>query len=310
MKQKYVDKKGQFSIIAALLIAVIMVSAVIMTYATIRNLPFQESPKVLSSIEEMNLSLKQLLEFAVGYYGSVLQVTGNVTYAKTLTSRYLLSGFDYVVHSHPQWNPSFVINYLDFSTLWYESSSYSRGNLSVQYSVSGLGVYQITYKTSSLLNVEILDTVAGQSKVRVTREDGTPDLSLSRESFFFYKYSNSTWQLIKPTSNPIAYSNGTYLLLIPSGVVQNSYLIKVSDLKGIMATAFFSDSGKPQYTYTFTLPSPRNSTIYSHLAVKDTVIEALQNGTLRWLGQNLQLSTNEKPILPLPVRALRVNQII
>ena len=306
MRHVHFDKKGQFSIIAALLIAVIMISAVIMTYATIRNLPFQESPKVLSSIEEMHLSLKQLLEFAVGYYGSVLQVTGNVTYAKTLTSGYLQSGFDYIAHSHPQWNPSFMINYIDFSTLWYESSSYSRGNLSVKYSLSGLGLYQITYKASSLLKVDILDTVAGQSNVRVTREDGTPDLSLSRENFFFYKYSDSTWQLVNPTADPIAYSNGTYILQIPSGIEQNSYLIKVSDIKGIMTTAFFSNSRKPQYTYTLTW----NSSRYSSLTKDTIVVEALQNGTLRWLGQNLQLSTNGKPIPPLPVRALHVNQTI
>jgi hypothetical protein len=306
MRHVHFDKKGQFSIIAALLIAVIMVSAVIMTYATIRNLPFQESPKVLSSIEEMNLSLKQLLEFAVGYYGSVLQVTGNVTYAKTLTSGYLQSGFDYIAHSHPQWNPALLINYSDFSTLWYESSSYSRGNLSVKYSLSGLGVYQITYKASSLLKVDILDTVAGQSKVRVTREDATPDLSLSRDNFFFYKYSDSTWQLIIPSTDPLVYSNGTYIIQIPSGVAQDSYLIKVTDVKGIMATAFFSNSRKPQYTYTFTW----NSSRYSSLTKDTIVVEALQNGTLRWLGQNLQLSTTGKPIPPFPVRALHVNQTI
>ena len=306
MRHVHFDKKGQFSIIAALLIAVIMVSAVIMTYATIRNLPFQESPKVLSSIEEMHLSLKQLLEFAVGYYGSVLQVTGNVTYAKILTSGYLQSGFDYIAHAHPQWNPAFMINYSDFSTRWYESTSYSIGNLSVGYSISGLGLYQITYKASSILKVEILDTVAGQSKVRVTREEGTPDLSLSRENFFFYKYSDSTWQLVNPTADPIAYSNGTYILQIPSGVEQNSYLIKVSDIKGIMTTAFFSNSRKPQYTYTLTW----NSSHYSSLTKDTIVVEALQNGTLRWLGQNLQLSTNGKPIPPLPVKALHVNQTI
>jgi hypothetical protein len=310
MKQKSAGKKGQFSIISALLIAIIMVSAVIMTYAAIRNLPFQESPKVLSSVDEMNLSLKQLLEFAVGYYGSVLQVTGNVTYAKNLTSSYLQSGFGYIAHSHPQWNPSFMINYSDFSTLWYEPLSYSMGNLSVKYSLSGLGLYQITYKASSLLKVEILDTLAGQSRVRVTREDETPDLSLTRENFFFYNYSESTWHLISPSADPVVFTNGTYILQIPSGVAQDSYLIKVSDAKGVMATAFFSNSRKPQYTYTFTYPSPWNSTIYPSLTKDTIVVEALQNGTMRWLGQNLQLTTTGKPILPLPVRALHINQTI
>jgi hypothetical protein len=299
-------KKAQFSVIAALLIAIIMVGAVIMTYSYIRNLPFQESPKVLSSLEEMNLSLKRLLEFSVGYYGSILQVTGNVSYAKALTTSYLQSGFVYIAHSNPTWNPSFEVNYLRFSTRWYEPTSYSIGNISVKYSLLGLGITQLTYETSSVLEVQILDTVAGQSKILVTDEENKPDLTLNKENFFFYKYSDSSWKLINPSADPITYSNGTYLVEIPSGVEQSSYLLKVSDSRGIMATTFFSNSKKPQYTYTFTW----NNTLYPSLTTDTVVVEALQNGTLRWLGQNIQLSNQGKPIPPVPVRALRVNQTI
>jgi hypothetical protein len=306
MKHKSKAKKGQFSIIAALLTVTIMIGAVIMTYATIRNLPFREPPKVLSSLEELNLSLKQLLEFAIGYYGSVMQVTGNVSYAKDLTLNYLQSGLVYIAHSHPEWNPSFEINSLDFSTRWYEITSYSIGNLSITYSMPSLGMSKITYNTSALLNVGILDTVNGKSKVLVTREGNKPDLALGKGNFFFYKYSDSTWNLINPSTEPIVFSNGTYMLQIPSGVEQSSYLIKVSDSKGIMAMAFFSTSRQPRYTYTLTW----NSTLYSSLTTDTIVVEALQNGTLRWLGQNLQFSTSAKPIIPIPIRTLRVNQTI
>jgi hypothetical protein len=36
----------------------------------------------------------------------------------------------------------------------------------------------------------------------------------------------------------------------------------------------------------------------------------LQNGTMRWLGQNIQLTTQAKPIPPIPVKAIHVNQTI
>jgi hypothetical protein len=306
MKFRYRSKKGQFSIIAAMLIAIIMVSAVIMTYANIRNLPFQEPPKVLSALEEMNLSLKALLEYAVGYYGSILQVTGNVSYAKDLTSRYLQSGFAYIAQSNPTWNPSFDVNYSNLTTLWYEPTSYSMGNLSVTYSLSGLGISEVTYGISALLNVEVLENVAGQSKLRVTHEEAQPDVTLSKANFFFYKYSDSSWKVVNPAIEPIVYPNGTYLVQIPSGVDSSSYLIKVSDLRGMMATAFFSNSKKPQYTYAFTW----NSSLYSSLTRDTITVETLQNGTLRWLGSNIQLSTQGKPIPPIPVRAFRVNQTV
>jgi uncharacterized protein (UPF0333 family) len=76
-----VDKRGQFSIIAALLVAVMLIATVIITYSTIRNFPIGEQPQVLSAIDETNLALKQILGFTVGYYGSILQVTGDRDYA-------------------------------------------------------------------------------------------------------------------------------------------------------------------------------------------------------------------------------------
>jgi hypothetical protein len=298
--------RGQFSTIAALFISIIMVGAVITTYATIRNLPFKEPPKVLSTLEEMNLSVKSLLEYAVGYYGSILQVTGNVSYARTMALRYLQSGFVYIAQSNPAWNPSFDVNYSTFSTCWFEPTSYSMGNLSVTYSISGLGISQVTYQTSSLLKLDILDTVGGNSIVLVTHEEAKPDLRLSRRSFFFYTYLGSKWKLVNPDVDPVVNSNGTYVLQIPSGVDQSSYMIKVDDSRGITATAFYSNSRKPQYTYAFSW----NADLYTSLTRDTVVVESLQNGTLRWLGSSLQLSTQGKPIPPIPVRALRVNQTV
>ncbi len=40
------------------------------------------------------------------------------------------------------------------------------------------------------------------------------------------------------------------------------------------------------------------------------MIEFLQNGTMRWLGQSLTLTTQAKPIPPLPVKSILVNQTI
>ena len=39
-------------------------------------------------------------------------------------------------------------------------------------------------------------------------------------------------------------------------------------------------------------------------------VEILQNGTMRWLGQNMQLTTQTLPIPPIPVKAIHVNQTI
>jgi hypothetical protein len=40
------------------------------------------------------------------------------------------------------------------------------------------------------------------------------------------------------------------------------------------------------------------------------VVEWLQNGTMRWLGENLELTTSAKPIPPIPVKGIHLNQTI
>jgi len=305
--------RGQFSIIAALLVSVILVTAVILTYSAIRYSPIQESPKVLASIGEINFAIKRILDFSVGYYGSILQVTGNTTYAKNLVASYIRSGLVNIARSHPEWNPSFDLEFQQVSTNWFMPRSYSMGNISVTYSLSGLGIDGVKYETSSLLKVTVLEPMnSSEARVLVTREDNEPELRLGTENFFFYSYSSSdsTWNLINPESDPTAYSNGTYVLEIPSGVDQDAYSLQVFDPRGIKVSTFFSEgslaSGVPHYAYTLTW----NTSLYSSLTKDTIVVEAFQNGTVRWLGQDLELSTGGKPILPLPVKALHINQTV
>jgi len=309
--------KGQFSIIAALLVSVILVAAVISTYTMVRHSPLQESPKVLTAIGEMNTDIKRILDFTVGYYGSILQVTGNSTYAKGLAASYLQSGLVNIAHSHPEWNPSFDLNSQDVSTHWYTPQSYSMGNVSVTYSLAGLGIEGVQYKTSSVLKVSLLEPIhTNESRINIIRDNNEPELGLEKASFNFYKYNpvNSTWSLVNPENDPVISSNGTYVIEIPAGVDQDAYSIKISDQRGIMLTAFYSPaslaSGIPQYTYTFDWDVTGMEGIYSSLTTDTMIIEALQNGTLRWLGQNLQLSTQAKPIPSLPVKALHLNLTI
>lgn len=309
--------KGQFSIIAALLVSVILVAAVISTYSMVRHSPLQESPKVLTAIGEMNTDIKRILDFTVGYYGSILQVTGNSTYAKGLATSYLQSGLVNIARSHPEWNPSFELNSENVSTYWYTPQSYSMGNISVTYSLAGLEIYGVHYETSSVLKVSLLEPVnTNETRINIVRDNNEPELGLEKESFNFYKYNyvNSTWNLVNPENDPVIFSNGTYVIEIPEGVDPDAYSIKISDQKGIMVTAFYSQaslaSGIPQYTYTFDWNATGMEDIYSPLTTDTMIIEALQNGTLRWLGHNLQLSTEAKPIPSLPVKSLHLNLTI
>ena len=436
------NKKGQFSIIAALLVAVILIATVIMTYSTIRNSPIQDQPQVLSAIDETNLALKQILGFTVGYYGSVLQVTGNTSYARDLAVNYLQSGLMNIGNIHPEWGISFNVNKSVLQTSWFTNRSYSMGNLKVLYNLTGLGVYGVEYEVSSKLNVQVLNTKSNnQSYLIITKDYDEPLINLGTKNFKFYRYkTDSTWELVSPSTEPIAFGNGTYLIDIPSGIDKYSYVIQVEDQRGIIVVAssfsryivnlswnqqssikyavtgstsailgapdqnyatiakdgncYVTDyqggtgtikkvyfnityygtvSGTIAWAYrldggawvnignlaeggtagsplkaTYNATSLRGSWTWSNLNTTDiqfqnnddatpenayvdamyvtlvldvagdystiqdaTVVgELLQNGTMRWLGQNLQSTTSVKPIPPVPVKNIRVNQTI
>lgn len=233
------NRRGQFSIIAALFVAVILVSSVMVTYSSIRYSSFQNEPQTLSAIDETNLSLKQVLGFTVGYYGSILQVTANASYARRLATNYLNSGLAHIADIHPEWGASFTLNHIDLQTNWFTNSSFSEGNITVTYALSGLGINGVTYSTSCRLHVNISDSIASQLRLTVYEDENQPLNNLGKQCFKFYRYSysNLTWELVNPTSTPTSFANGTYLFDVPPEINPSSYTVQVTDTRGILVTA-------------------------------------------------------------------------
>jgi hypothetical protein len=137
----------------------------------------------------------------------------------------------------------------------------------------------------------------------VTEEEGLPVLTLTPQDFSFYSYdyTNLVWTTVHPSSAS-AFGNGTYIINIPFGVDYSAYVVQVTDSRGVMVTL----SRLAYYTYTLSW----NADLYSTLKNDVIIVEALQNGSLRWVGQNLKLTTQGRPLPPIPVRSFRLNQTI
>jgi hypothetical protein len=303
VKRRNFNHKGQFSIIAALLVAIVLVAVLMTTYSLVRNSPFETSPQTLDAVNEINLALKNLLTYTVGYYCSILHVSGNRSYAQSLTSSYLSSGLASIANEYDQWSPSFTYSSSNTRVNWFSPTSYSFGNFSVTYSLSGLGINNINYSTSSELEAVFNSASATQTRLTVTEEGGQPVLTLTPQDFSFYSYSNvsSAWSIAYPSSAS-AFGNGTYVVSIPSGVDYNAYMVQIKDPRSITVTV----SRLSYYNYTLTW----NSLYSSSLKNDVIVVEALENGSLRWLGQNLKLTTKGRPIPPIPVKAFKINETI
>ena len=233
------NNKGQFSIIAALLVAIVLIGSVMGAYSAIRYGPIQEQPQILSSVDETNQALKQLLGFTVGYYGSVLQVTGNVTYAQQLAHNYLNSGIDKLGSIKPEWGLSLNATQVDLNANWYTNDSYSQGNMNITYDLNGLGITGVSYSASSRLEVQVSDiNSTTQAQFKILTDNGEPLINLGADNikFFHYVFGNLTWEFSVPT-NIISHADGTYTVDLPSGVPGNAYVVQVEDTRGLSVLA-------------------------------------------------------------------------
>ncbi|UCE96100.1 MAG: hypothetical protein JSV51_00355 [Candidatus Bathyarchaeota archaeon] len=306
--KKLLNEKGQFSIIAAALVSIVLVTAIITTYSILRNNPLQERPQILTSIDEVNLAIDRILEFTVGYYSSVLQVTGNVTYARNLAGNYLHSGLENIASTHPGWSPSFQLDYSRITASWFNRTSHSEGFINITYSLHGLGISGVRYTTLAGLKVAVNPSTSSSVIVNISRDGGEPYSKLSKNNFHFYNYNytDAAWELINNnlSINSITSTDtySVYSINTPSGIDPSCYMLQVVDPRGIMVSA----STFSQYIYTFNW----DQELYSSLSQDTIVVEALQNGTLKWLGQSLQLITDGKPIPPIPVKAFHINQTV
>lgn len=299
------NQKGQYSIIAAMLVSAILITTFIVTYSMIRENPIADQPQTFSAVDETNFAIKQILGFIVGYYGSVLEVTGNTTDAYGRTLSYAYEGIGQVAGMHPEWGTSIsLIPPLQLGTYWYSNESYSSGQMTVNYNLTRLGISGITYKPTCRLGVQMVrNATANHAYLNVTEDDSGPSLSLRSQNFMFLNYTReSTWVQVNPGTEP-AFENSTYSVDVPQGINPESYVIEVQDYRGIKVVA----SSINQYTLT-----PAWDPIYASTPNATIVAELLQNGTAQWLGQPLQLApgSHTLPIPPIPAKAFRVNQTI
>ena len=263
------NNRGQFSIIAALLISIILVSTVMLTYTVILNDSIQVQPQVLTAIDETNFAIKQMLGFSVGYYGSVIRVTGDTSFANQSTFKYTTSGLEYVANTHAEWGAGFSLTNLTVHTYWFNNTSYSTGYLSVTYNLTKLGIYGVQYAPSCGLTVQIANTTQNnQTSLIVTRDQNEPVTDLEQQNFQFFQYqtANSTWTLVSPSTSPVAYTNGTYQIQPPAGIDANSYVVQVEDQRGIIVVA----SPFSSYMMNLTWPSISSAT-HPHITTSITM---------------------------------------
>ncbi len=232
-------QKGQFSVIAALLVSAVLITSVVVTYSIIRDNLIIDQPEALNAVDEVNFAIKQMLGFTVGYYGSVLKVTGNATDAYSRTLNYTYTGLEHLADMHPEWGTSInLIPPLEVNAFWYTNESYSSGKMQVNYSLAKLGIYGATYGPTCKLNVQVInETLSGKVGLNITKDENEQLVNLRKSNFKFYRLTaDSSWELVNPSTEP-TFENGVYYVDVPAGVDEQSFVIQIEDQRGIMVVS-------------------------------------------------------------------------
>lgn len=325
-------RRGQFQVLAAFLVLTILVSAIVSSYYQIEANSKINPVTVSNTVNEVENSLWKLLGFAVGYYSSILHVTGDYTYAQQQTRTYLSGGLLEITRNHPDWGVTFFYDskFLQFNTTWFGVIGSTSGNWIINYSLPTLNLKNIKIKITDALDAQITHTAIVTDPVshatsywchvNVTEDNSHPNLLLSKDDFKFFKYNkdSGTWEYEDPVSEPILTSGGEYQIEIPTPSIDNTnYYLQVTDQRGIFTDCAFIQGkfdpatnqwiNQPQTVYQYKLTW---DAAYNPLTNDILTLELLQNGTIRWLGHSIPILNGAKQIPPVPVKAIRVNATI
>ncbi|PSO09456.1 hypothetical protein B9Q04_00255 [Candidatus Marsarchaeota G2 archaeon BE_D] len=293
------SKGGQFIILAAALILIIMVSVVTFLYT---NIPTNQivAQNVLGAVNSVEQAADKVLAASASYYSTILNVTGNYTYARQQATTLTFAGFNTLYNLYSYYGFTYSVTQPVFSAYWYSPISYTYARSTVHFNLTSLGFTGLNSNATQELLVRIVCPPNCPPKgdaaiVEVEAQGNSPLTNLEANNFYFESYNNRLNEWVKQYPTEFTnYGNGTYSLSY-SGF-QNAYILGVVDQRGILAIA----SSYSSITYTFNWPT------YNPPITQPFVVQVYNNGTLSMLGQ--LLTQQQYPIPPVPVKDILVNE--
>jgi len=303
-------RRGQFIILAAVLILIVMVSAVIFLYS---NLPSQTIlvKDVANATGSVINSINTVYASGASMYSTILNVTGNYTYATLQSNSVMASGFSKLATLYSSYGLSMSKPSVSFKAVWYSPYSYTLSQGALVFNLSSYDVYGVNVSSTQELAVQVVCTTVcvnnGQATLRVYDQGNNPDSGLAEDMFYFLVYSpaQNDWVKTLPLSFE-NFQNGTYVLGLP-GSSSGGFLVGVRDSRGILVIA--SSFTKVQFSFSWTGAQSLAGNEWSNLAYLPLTLQILTNGTVQLLGQAAQVSSGSvQPIPPVPVKDIRVNE--
>lgn len=186
MRRLIKQKKGQFIIIAVLIIAIMMVSIGALLYTAVTYYKHEPWREYLTLIGNIELSSRSLVELTLSNYTHTLNTNilkANLEqWQSNLAKIYPGHGIalTYSLASGTEYNYSLGLTYN-----WNKTSSFSAANATFNLNITSIGLTGYKFMATAFLNLTILnvDSTNKEIDVTVTGEDGTLVTNLKKDNF-------------------------------------------------------------------------------------------------------------------------------
>ena len=234
MRKLIKNKKGQFIIIAFLMIAMMIISIGAVMHRAVtyyKHEPWQEYSTLIGSIE---LNSRRLVELSLANYTHTQDnntLRANLQkWQNNLTRIYPGYGvsLNYELASGTNYN-----YYLGLIRHWNNTSSFSAANASFTLDITSIGLTGYKFMATAFLNLTTLNTTGNEINLTVKGEDKTPITNLKKENF---QVSNLTITGVTPH-----YDQKEVLVytIKCNETIPESVTVKVWDSRGIQVTATY-----------------------------------------------------------------------
>jgi len=243
VKKMFRDRRGQFVIIAVLMIAVMIISIGALMHRAVtyyRHEPWEEYLALIGNIE---LNSKRLVELSLANYShtlnqSILKINlerwktdiQNIYVGRGVALNYELANRSYNVDG-------IIINYfLGLNYSWLKPKSFTAANATFTLNITSIGLTGYKFTALAFLNLTILNVKANNINVTVKVEDKIPVAGLGKENFQV-KFGNTTISIVSVKSRYDSKEALIYIIECAQDISSTPVTVEVSDLRGIKVIA-------------------------------------------------------------------------
>jgi hypothetical protein len=242
MKKMLRDKRGQFVIIAVLMIAIMIISIGALMHRAVTYYKHEPWEEYLALIGNIELNSKRLVELSLANYShtlnqSILKINlerwkadiSNIYVGRGASLSYELANRSYNVDGTSV-KYLFGLNYS-----WFRPKSFTAANATFMLNITAIGLTGYKFTVLAFLNLTILNVTTNNITVTVKAEDKMPVAGLEKENFQV-KFGNTAISIVSVKS---CYDSKEALIYIIECAqnISTPVTVEVSDLRGIKVVA-------------------------------------------------------------------------